>query len=80
MRAGDAQRTATLLGAIKALLPQFTLLKDRVGKKHYDPLLETALKVLGEEAFDRAWNLGQHMQVEKLVALACTELPENINP
>jgi tetratricopeptide (TPR) repeat protein len=65
-----AQRAARLGGATAALLEALGAPLDRRFRKPYEHAMANALAVLGEEAFNTAWQDGKQMTLDDAVAFA----------
>ena len=67
---GQAERGATLLGAVAGLLGRIGAVLDRASRLPYERAVAAARARLGEAAFAQAWQAGLAMSREQATAYA----------
>jgi predicted ATPase/class 3 adenylate cyclase/Tfp pilus assembly protein PilF len=67
---GQVERGTKLLGATEWLLQGIGAVLDRVDRERYEWSVQQARSLLGEEAFEKAWQDGRAMSMEQAVEYA----------
>ena len=70
VRMGQAERGATLLGAVEGLLASMGAVLERGDRLPYERSVQQARSMLGEEAFERARQEGRAMSMERAIEYA----------
>jgi hypothetical protein len=69
----QVERGAKLLGAVEGLLQSLGAVLDRSDRLPYERAVASARSLLGEEAFEKAWQEGRGMSMEEAVDYAVEE-------
>jgi tetratricopeptide (TPR) repeat protein len=64
---GQTQRGVVVLGAVEALLESIGAVLEREDREPYERSVQRARSLLGEEAFEQAWQEGWHMSTEEAI-------------
>ena len=67
---GDHRRAAWLSAAAEALISSLNILLELEVRPVHEQGIATARQALGEQAFQEAWNYGQSLPLEQVVAEA----------
>jgi non-specific serine/threonine protein kinase len=67
---GQGARGAALLGAAAGILETMGTVVDPAARGAYEAAMESARALLGDEAYERAWQAGRALSLEQGVALA----------
>jgi predicted ATPase/class 3 adenylate cyclase len=67
---GEVERGAKLLGVVEGLLESLGAVLNREDRLPYERAVASARSLLGEEAFERAWQEGRGMSMEEAIDYA----------
>jgi predicted ATPase/DNA-binding CsgD family transcriptional regulator len=73
---GQVERGARLLGVVEGLLGSMGAVLGREHLLPYERAVAAARSLLGEEAFERAWQQGRGMSMEQAIVYAIQDVPE----
>ncbi len=72
----QVKRGAKLLGAVEGLLQSMGIMLNRADRLPYERSVQRARTLLGEEAFQKAWQEGRAMSMEAAIAYALEDATE----
>ena len=76
---GQVERGAKLLGAVEGLLQGIGAVMFSDDRLPYERSVQKARALLGEEAFNRAWQVGRAMSMEQAIACSLEETEDPTN-